>query len=154
MTSAIVARRIVTTVAFVIVLALSAGAIRIAAAWTAASAPLTAAPASVAVLQAALEDERARAAALTQQLEALDSRSQDLAAALGQAQGRISADAAHARDLNEGLASAKARLTKLETTLARARQALRTSRGVAASATTVSTAAEGLHEEEHEDDGD
>ena len=124
MTAASFGRRLTVILGIAIVLLLVVSAIRLAAAWTAAAAPLTIAPPSATQLAADLADERARADALTRQLEELDARSQDLAAALGQARDRVTADAANATKLKDRLATAKSRLATLEAQLARARQAL------------------------------
>ena len=125
MTMTTTARRITTIVGVAIILALVVGTIRLAAAWTAAAAPLTVAPVSAAELQVRLADERARSAALASQLTELDARSRDLTAALEQAEGRIATDATNAEELDGQLAAAKARLAKLEAMLASTRQAVR-----------------------------
>ena len=103
MTAALVGRRITVVLGIAIVLVLVVGAIRLAAAWAADTAPLTIAPASATQLAADLAAERARADAVTRQLEELDARSQDLAAALGQARDRVAADAANAAKLKDRL---------------------------------------------------
>ena len=160
-------RRLATAVGVVAVLALGYGSIRAASAWTAASAPLTVAPVSVRTLQANLADEQARSEALTQQLQALDARSQDLETALSQAQERIDSDATHAGDLEQQLAEAKAKLAKMEASIAKAKKALaaqvaaakRAAAAQAAAASRASTTSSGHsgedeHEHEHGDDDD
>jgi chromosome segregation ATPase len=122
--SSLLVRRFVTVVGVVAVLALGVGSIRAAAAWTAASAPLTVAPVSVESLEASLADERARSAALVAQLSALDDRSRVLASALESANARIEGDASHADDLSKELAAATRKLEKLEAAISKARAAL------------------------------
>src|SRR4029079_7563797 len=117
-------RRTATVVGVVAVMALGFGSIRAASAWTAASAPLSVAPVSVANLQADLADEHARSEALTQQLHELDARSLELETALTQANDRITSDTTHATDLEEQLADASAKLVKLESAIAKAKKRL------------------------------
>jgi chromosome segregation ATPase len=117
-------------------LVLGFGSIRAAAAWTAASAPLTVAPVSVSTLQSRLMDERNRSAALEQQLRALESQSTELASALEAANARIEADASRAKDLAAQLKTARQRLAKLAATIASAERA---ARARVASATVVRT---------------
>jgi septal ring factor EnvC (AmiA/AmiB activator) len=150
MTAALVGRRVTVVLGIAIVLVLVVGAIRLAAAWAAEAAPLNVAPASATQLAADLADERARADAVTRQLEELDARSQDLAAALGQARDRVAADAANATKLKDRLATAKARLATLEGQLARARQALGSTARAPASAAAVARRSG----EEHESEGE
>ena len=57
-------RRLLTTIGVIAALLLGFGSIRAAAAWTAASAPLTVAPVSVSALQDQLATEQARSDAL------------------------------------------------------------------------------------------
>ena len=150
MTAAPIGRRITVVLGIAIVLVLVVGAIRLAAAWAADAAPLTIAPASATQLAADLGAERARADAVTRQLEELDARSQDLAAALGQARDRVAADAANAAKLKDRLATAKSRLATLEAQLARARVAL----GSTALARSTSAAAAGRSGGERESEGE
>lgn len=97
-------------------------AVRAAAAWTAAEAPLNAAPLSVTTLAQQLADEQARSVALQNQLSALTSQSGDLSAALKGARARAVADAREAKALQGRLAAARrtpaasARLTVAPTT--------------------------------------
>ena len=152
MTAALVGRRMTVVLGIAIVLVFVVGAIRLAAAWAAEAASLTIAPASATQLAADLADERARADAVTHQLEELDARSQDLAAALGQARDRVAADAANAAKLKDRLATAKSRLATLEAQLARARQALgSTARAPASAAVAGRSGGERESEGEHGD---
>jgi septal ring factor EnvC (AmiA/AmiB activator) len=152
MTAAPIGRRITVVLGIAIVLVLVVGAIRLAAAWAADAAPLTIAPASATQLAADLAAERARADAVTRQLEELDARSQDLAAALGQARDRVAADAANAAKLKDRLATAKSRLATLEAQLARARVALgSTARAPASAAAAGRSGGERESEGEHGD---
>jgi DNA repair exonuclease SbcCD ATPase subunit len=135
------------------------GSIQAAALWTAASAPLTVAPVSVATLQSQLADERNRSMAVVQQLAALESQSTDLAAALQAAHAQIDTETTHAADLAAQLKAAKERLAKLEATIKAANKAAR-ARAAAAAATKVTTvtaprpATGGEHDEpEPGDDG-
>ena len=155
-------RRLATAVGVIAVMALGFGSIQAASAWTAASAPLTVAPVSVATLQANLADEHARSLALTQQLHELDARSQDLEMALTQANERIATDTTHATDLEKQLAAAAKKLDKLETSIAKAKKALaaqvaaaaRASQPSLTSSSTTSSAGSSHdeEEEEHEDE--
>jgi septal ring factor EnvC (AmiA/AmiB activator) len=151
MTAALVGRRITVVLGIAIVLVLVVGAIRLAAAWAADAAPLTIAPASATQLAADLAAERARADAVTRQLEELDARSQDLAAALGQARDRVAADAGNAAKLKDRLATAKSRLATLEAQLARARVALGSTARAPASAAAGRSGGERESEGEHGD---
>ena len=117
------ARRLATVVGVVAALVLGFGSIRAAAAWTAASAPLSVTPESVARLQSQLAGERDRSAALRQQLDGLESQSTDLARALEAARAQIGADAGHATDLAAQLKTARQRLAKLQATIAAANRA-------------------------------
>ncbi|MGZ8438122.1 MAG: hypothetical protein ACXWXR_06225 [Candidatus Limnocylindrales bacterium] len=139
------ARRLATVVGVVAALMLGFGSIRAAAAWTAASAPLSVTPESVAALQSQLAGERDRSAALRQQLDALESQSTELARALEAARSQIGADAGHASDLATQLKTAKQRLAKLQATIAVANRASQTrattTTVVQATATTAPTTA-------------
>jgi len=150
MTAALVGRRITVVLGIAIVLVLVVGAIRLAAAWAADAAPLTIAPASATQLAADLGAERARADAVTRQLEELDARSQDLAAALGQARDRVAADAANAAKLKDRLATAKSRLATLEAQLARARVALGSTALARSTSAAATRSSGGEHESEAE----
>jgi DNA repair exonuclease SbcCD ATPase subunit len=154
-------RRFTTMVGVIAVLALGFGSIKAASAWTAAAAPLKVSPVSVATLQANLTTEKARSEALSEQLLALDARSRDLEAALTAAKDRIDADAGHAGDLEDQLAAAAKKLSKLEAAIAKAKRALAAQAARAAVArpattTTAGRSSGGEHDEddEHEDDDD
>jgi len=97
--------------------------IRAAADWTAASSPLVAKPPSIERLQAALAGEQARSEAFRAQLDELAARSSELTAALAAAQDRIAVDISQARDLQDSLKVAKARLATLERSIRRAQSA-------------------------------
>jgi DNA repair exonuclease SbcCD ATPase subunit len=153
------ARRLITLVGVVAALTIGFGSIQAAALWTAASAPLTVAPVSVATLQSQLADERNRSTAVVQQLAALESQSMDLAAALQAAHAQIDTETTHAANLAAQLKAAKERLAKLEATIKAANKAAR-ARAAAAAATKVTTvsapgpASGGEHDEpEPGDDG-
>jgi len=128
------ARRFATVAGVIAALVLGFGSIRAAAAWTAASAPLSVTPDSVTTLQSRLADEQGRSEALQQQLDTLAGQSTDLATALDAARARIGADAGHAEDLAAQLKAARQRLAKLQATIAAANRVSRTS----AAAVTVS----------------
>jgi len=146
------ARRLATVVGVIAALVLGFGSIRAAAAWTAASAPLSVTPDSVASLQSKLADEQNRSAALQQQLDALAAQSSDLASTLEAARARIGADTGHAQDLAAQLKAAKQRLAKLQATIAAANRA---SQASAAAVTVVQSAATPAPTAggEHGDDG-
>lgn len=114
-------RRVITTVGVVAALLLGFGSIRAAAAWTAASAPLSVAPVSIDHIQERLTTEQARSADLEAQLQALTTQSTELTAALEAAQAQITTDSGHAADLAKQLKAAKTKLAKLEASIARAR---------------------------------
>jgi chromosome segregation ATPase len=148
-------RRIVTLVGVIAVLALGVGSIRAAAAWTAASAPLTVAPITVSALETDLANERARSDALRVQLRSLDGHARDLERALAQAQSRVESDTAGATDLEDQLAAATAKLAKLEKAIAKAKRDLAARAAAAAAAprvTTTSTSHE--DDDDHEDEED
>ena len=154
-------RRTTTVVGVIAVMALGFGSIRAASAWTTASAPLKVSPASVATLQANLTTEKERSESLTKQLQALDARSRDLEAALSAARERIDADAGHAGDLEDQLAAAAKKLSKLEAAIAKAKRALaaQAARAAARPATTTTSGRSSGGErdeddDEHEDDDD
>jgi len=159
-TNRLVLRRITTVIGVVAVMALGFGSIRAASAWTAASAPLSVAPVSVANLQADLADEHARSQALTEQLHELDARSLELESALSQANDRIASDTTHATELEQRLADASAKLGKLETAIAKAKKRLAAQAAAATAAAHVtrtssgSTASSSHHDDEHEDEDD
>ena len=113
--------------------------IRAAAAWTAASAPLTAKPASVESLQSALQAEQARSATLQTQLDELAAGSSDLTTALEDAKNRIATDATQAGDLQARLKAAKKKLAVLEQSIRQAQSTTGRSSGAAATARPAAT---------------
>jgi chromosome segregation ATPase len=140
-------RRPLVVLGVLLSLFLGAASIRAAAAWTAASAPLADRPPSVESLQAELATEQARSRALQTHLDQLNSDSVDLMAALATASDRIAVDASHAKELQDSLAAAKAKLAALEKSIAKARA------GAAHSGAGAATPARdtGSHEEDHEE---
>lgn len=106
-------RRSVIVVAVALSLVVGVAAVRAAAVWTAASAPLTDTPVSASTLSQRLLDEQARSSSLEDQLTALTGQTQDLTAALSAAQAQIGKDAGTAKDLRDQLAQAKKRLAAL-----------------------------------------
>jgi peptidoglycan hydrolase CwlO-like protein len=124
MNTRLLARRLVTATGVALAVVVGFGAIRVAAAWTAASAPLVVSPITAATLQARLADEQARSAMLRDQLATLTSQTQDLAAALERAQERIASDTGNAKDLATQLKAAKRRLAVLEAAIAQARRSV------------------------------
>ncbi len=122
--TAVIVRRSVTLVAVAAAIGAGLLVIRVAAAWTAESAPLQLTPVSVAALQGQLLDEQGRSSALVAELERLDAEAAELSAALEAAQGRITADGDHADELTADLRAAKQKLKKLERAIADARSAL------------------------------
>jgi DNA repair exonuclease SbcCD ATPase subunit len=135
MTIALPVRRALTVVGVVAALALGLGSIEAAAAWAAASAPLTVAPVTVSSLQARLATEQTRSQALLDRLEALDGRSRDLSAALTTANDRIVADQQSTDALEQQLATAKGKLAKLEHAIAKAKRDLARRQAAARAAT-------------------
>jgi Skp family chaperone for outer membrane proteins len=103
----LVLRRAMVVMAVALSLAVGGLAVRAASAWTAAEAPLAAAPVSVKTLAQQLADEQARSAALESHLAALSSQSSDLSVALKAARARAAVDATAARNLQAKLAAAK-----------------------------------------------
>ena len=152
MTVHLITRRSLVVAGAVAALVVGAASIQVAAAWTAAAAPLNDPPASLASLQASLDGERARSDALDEQLRILAGASADLARTLDAAQGQVAANSANAEQLRASLAAAKEKLARLEGALANAAQA----RG-ATTATIVQVADDGVasagvgedHEDEH-----
>lgn len=91
-------------------------AIRAAAGWTASSAPL-AAPVDPTALVAKLQDEKARADAITEELSQVIERAAELQSALVAAKAKADSDAKAASGLAAQLAAAQERLATLETQL-------------------------------------
>ena len=106
-------RRATIVAAVALTLSIGGLAVRAAAVWTAASAPLTVAPESATGLAQQLADEQARSAALEQQLTALADQTTDLTAALQTASERIASDAQTAKTLRDKLAAARKRLAAM-----------------------------------------
>ena len=120
MTMALVLRRGFVIVGVAAALMLGAASIRAAAEWTAASAPLAVAPASLTSIEAALQTERDRSAALEGQLRSLESASGDLGTALKAAQDQIDTGATTAATLQASLKAAQSKLASLQAALAKA----------------------------------
>ena len=99
--------------------------IRAASMWAATSAPLQIAPASVASIQDALDQERARSAGLEQQLADLESSAAQLRGALDAANTQAGVDQGTADELRASLSAAQQKLSKLEASLRAARTATR-----------------------------
>jgi septal ring factor EnvC (AmiA/AmiB activator) len=148
MTLAPIVRRTAVVLGMTIAILAAAGTILAASSWTATQAPLAVAPVSIQSVQQALDQERARSAALEEQLRNLESASGDLSAALTTAQGQLAADAASADDLRTALATAQAKLKKLEAALKAAARARTTT---TVRTTSTSTSGGSTY---HEDDGE
>jgi cytoskeletal protein RodZ len=142
-------RRLLTALGVVAALALGFGSIRAAAAWTAASAPISVAPIPVGSIQDRLDQELARSEAMRTQLDALAARSAEMTTALDAAQARIAADAGHAKALADELKVAKQKLARLEASIAAAKTAA--ARSAAARNAAAPTAAPTRH---GDDDGE
>lgn len=123
MSLALLIRRNLVIVGVMSALVLGGATVRAAAAWTAASAPLEQPPAALASIRDALAQERARSAALEQQLGDLTKASTDLAAALEAARAQVTADSGTASTLRASLAAAQAKLTQLQAALKAAQAA-------------------------------
>jgi hypothetical protein len=132
------ARRLVTIVGVALVLVLGYGSIRAAAAWTAASAPLTVAPVSITSVEDRLAVEQARSGDLRLRLESLSAQSTEMTAALVAAQAQITTDADNATVLAKELADAKKKLAKLEASIAKAKRVAQRHVVVVTRTTTVS----------------
>ena len=132
-------RRFLVTLGVAGSLLLAGATVRAASLWAATQAPLTVAPASVESVQAALDAERARSAALTSQLQALQASASELSSALVAAQSQVGTDQATADQLRASLTAAQDKLAKLEASItAAARQPAR-SGGSAGSSTSGSS---------------
>lgn len=134
-----------------VVLSLLLGALSIeaAAAWARASAPPAAPAITVESLQAQLEAEHGRSAALLAQLTAIGRQSRRLADGLAAAHERIGTDLAAADAMRAELAAAKKQLADLKRQMAAARAA-----SVSASADSAPRPAREGKEEHEEDDDD
>ena len=115
--SSLTLRRSLVILATVVSVFGGAVAIRAAAGWTASSAPL-AAPPDPATLVAKLQDEKARADAITQELSQVVEHASELQSALAAAKAKADADARAASGLAAQLAAAQKRLAALEKQLA------------------------------------
>jgi chromosome segregation ATPase len=145
-------RRPLVVLGVVLSLFLGAASIRVAAAWTAASAPLADKPPSVESLRADLATEQARSHALLAHLDELSSGSADLSAALAAARDRIDVDALQAKDLQDSLVAAKAKLAALEKSIDNARAAAaRSGAAVVAPAPATGSHQDDDHEEADDD---
>jgi chromosome segregation ATPase len=144
-------RRPVVVLGVLLSLFLGAASIRAAAAWTAASAPLADRPPSVESLRAELATEQARSRAAQSHLDQLNSDSAALLAALAAARDRIAVDAVQAKELQDSLAAAKAKLAALEMSINKARAAAAHS-GPAAATPKRDTASH--EDEDHEETDD
>jgi DNA repair exonuclease SbcCD ATPase subunit len=156
MTRSLVARRFVTVTGVVLATLIGFAAIRAAAAWAAASAPLVVSPIPAATLQARIADEQARSALLRDQLAALKGQTTDLLTALDEAQARIRSDTSQAADLARQLKAAKRRLATLEAAIAKAGRSAPSrvaSTGTASSSSGSGTTGGGEPEPEVEHEG-
>jgi len=115
--SSLTLRRSIVILATVASIFGGAVAIRAAAGWTALSAPL-AAPPDPATLVTQLQNEKARADAITEELSQVVDRAAQLQSALAAAKARADADAQAAAGLAAQLATAQKRLAVLEKQLA------------------------------------
>jgi septal ring factor EnvC (AmiA/AmiB activator) len=110
-------RRLLVTIGIAASLALAGVTIRAASSWAAAEAPLTIAPVSVESVQGALDQERARSAALEAQLASLGASATDLRAALEAAQSQVTTDRTTADQLRASLDAAQHKLASLQAAL-------------------------------------
>jgi chromosome segregation ATPase len=147
-------RRPLVLLGVVVSLLIGTASIRAAAAWTAASSPLTARPPSVESLQAALATEQDRSAVLRVQLDGLAAGSTDLTAALEAARDRIAVDAAQATQLQASLAAAQAKLAALERSIGQARTATARSTATAPPRAATTTAEPHEDQEDHREPGE
>jgi len=127
--------------------------IRLAAGWSANTAPLTEQPPNAEELVAALRDEEARADALAAELEQVATQADELQAALVAAQDKAGQDAAIASDLAQQLASAKARLANLQAQLAAAASSSATVTVTEQAPAAPSNGFDDDHEDEPDEDG-
>lgn len=150
MTANVFLRRTLVTLAIAGSLVAAGFTIRAASLWAATSAPLSVAPVSVASVQTALEQERARSAALEQQLADLESSATDLRTALDAANAQTGVDQATADELRASLAAAKDKLAKLEASIRAASQRSQPANGGAVSS--GGSGGESDDDGEHDDD--
>jgi septal ring factor EnvC (AmiA/AmiB activator) len=145
-------RRPAVVLGVVLVLLAGAATIRAAAAWTAASSPLTSKPPSIEQLRADLVTEQARSDALQARLDELVAGSTELTAALQAARDQIARDATEAETLRANLTSAQKKLSSLERSI---RQAGATApRTVSVASPDAVSPAQVGEEREHEGDDD
>jgi hypothetical protein len=97
---ALFARRAAIVLAVALVLGFGFFAIRVASAWTAASAALAVSPPSVAALQEQLDAERARSAVLTAEIDRLVADSDQLSAAIAAARTQIEQETANTAEVS------------------------------------------------------
>ncbi len=143
-------RRLVTVFGVIAALLVGYGSIRAAAAWTAASAPLTVAPVPVSELQDRLALEQTRSADLTAQLQSLAGQSTEMSTALAAAQAQMTADTDHATALAAELKAAKKKLAALEASIAKAKVAAQRQVVVVTKTKTTTVASSST---QHGDDG-
>jgi len=152
--SALSVRRSIIVLVAVASLFGGAAVIRAAAGW-AADASLSKAPPDAAQLVGQLEAEQAYAASLSEQLQQVTTKANELRSALEAAQSKAQSDAASADDLSAQLEAAQARLKTLEAQLAAAARAQTTTvvTTVAATAPPSGGGGDDEHEggEEHDD---
>lgn len=139
-------RRAIVVVAVTTALVGGAASIRAAGLWTAASAPLGVAPASLTSINSSLAAERDRSAALEEQLRSISTAAAELQAALTAAQDQVATDSATAETLRADLDAAKKKLAKLEASLRAA------ARAKVPPTSTGSTTAPSRTAEPHDDD--
>jgi hypothetical protein len=123
MRTRLLVRRAAVIAAATLSLAIGGLAVRAAADWTAATAPLDLPPVSAKDLTQQLADEQARSASLEAQLAGLMGQSTDLNAALQAARDRATLDAKTAASLQAQLAATKKKLAALERAARQARTA-------------------------------
>jgi peptidoglycan hydrolase CwlO-like protein len=148
---ALLVRRGTTVLAVILALTVGFLAIRVASAWTAASAPLSVSPGSVATLQQQLDAERARTAALTAEIERLVADSDQLSAAVEAARAQIGQESEHTAQVSADLEAAQSRLRDLEKAILDARAALARQRTTAITTTTIQAAPAREHDDEDEE---
>jgi septal ring factor EnvC (AmiA/AmiB activator) len=113
-TLARLARRAAVVVGTIAVIGVAAGTVRVAADWRSASAPLDAAPVSMATINDAAAVEQGRAADITAQMDGVAQQVSSLQAALITASGGVTSDTTNAQGLQDQLAAAKAKLTSVQ----------------------------------------
>lgn len=106
-------RRLLVVIGVAVSLVAGMVSIRIAADLAIAAAPPPAPPVSMQALQAALQAEQARAAALQDQLDDLLGATDELSTAIDSTDVRLTADGQSAKDLKARLKAAQARLALL-----------------------------------------